>query len=191
MTYADAAYRASTRMQFADNLGDSAYDFQRAVWPVIGDRVGGGDVKHVESVASEGFARDLDTMAGIDAWQILSNGRGIRGIASRVQWGRPYRTFTVRRTTGNGGRTEYDKRLDAITSDRGLVYPHLTIHAYVTARRTGSLLAAAAVRTDELIRLCDESRVRTNRDDGSTFFWVPWSALSDIALVDHGMDDVA
>ena len=172
-------------MTLIGNLNDSASDFQRLVWPALGRYLGGGRIVHVETITETAFARDLDFLTGIDAYQVTGNQRGIRGIASRVQWGpTAWRTFTVRRSTGNGGKTEYAKRKDAIESGRGLLYPHLTIQAYVSGRPNGRLLAAAAVRTDELIAMCAESRVRTTPADGSTFYWVPWSEFSTIVTAD-------
>lgn len=117
------------RADVAAALSKSAEAFHDTVWPVIADGLGGGELVPVESVTSTAFAQDLDVLAGVDAWQVRRPD-GMRPIASRVQagWGK-WETFTIRWSLLSGGRTEIDKRLDAIRL--GFLFPSLTVQAYL------------------------------------------------------------
>lgn len=120
----------AVRSDVAAALTKSATAFRDVVWPVICDDLGGGELVPVESVTAASFAKDLDTLAGVDAWQV-ADPHGMRSIASRVQsgWG-PLNTFTIRWSVRSGARTEIDKRIDAIRD--GFLYPLITVQAYLT-----------------------------------------------------------
>ena len=166
----------------------SSADFLAYVWPAVRGHLGGGSIEPVEAVTAEGTTKNLDVLAGIDVWHYLDGEVGMRGIGSRVQWlypdnprwesRWPWRTFTVRKSTSYGNTTEYEKRLAAIDDDRGLLYPHLTVQAYVHTRGSGPLDAAAVVRTSDLIRHIDRhgADVVPGRA-GQTFYSVPWDVL--------------
>jgi len=162
------------------DLSDSAFEFQRLVWPAIQSFCGGGDIVPVEAIEAEGFAKQLDVMSGIDVWQIHRD-RGMRGIASRVQWddGRPqfpYRTFTVRKRRFNGSDTEYAKRVRSLNVRGGWLYPHLTCQAYIgLPRRSGALLAAAVVKTQDLIEMIGDGRCHVKPTSNADFWVVDWN----------------
>ena len=73
-------------------------------------------------------------------------------------------------------------------SDRGFLWPALTIQAYLSADRS-RLLEAAAVRTEDLYRYSSDVVGRypdglggicwfnTNGEDGTVFLCVSWDAL--------------
>ena len=183
------------------NLSDSANDFKNIVWPEIQDLLGGGRLEPVEGVSDVDFARDLDFLAGIDGWQILKN-RGVRGIGSRVQWIGAHDSFTIRYTVESGAETEYAKRLKAIRSrsSEGLIFPHLTIQAYLNGRG-GDLQSVAIVHTEELFEyvagLVETEAifmnpspatfgVRFNYQDNSEFIFVKWEHL----LQDAGFESL-
>jgi hypothetical protein len=162
-------------------MSDSRAAFVSTVWPVIRDGCGGGRIVPVEDVSAAEFVRELDVLAGIDAWQILSdNGAGdvMRGIASRVQWGHDWSTFTVRRSVPSGRPTEYDKRSAALCGDRGYLCPHLTVQAYIAG---GQLLSVGVATTAAVIAAVDRRNVRSVAT-GETFFVVPFAAVSGIKV---------
>jgi hypothetical protein len=166
----------------------SAKALQEIVWPVMGPLVGGGRLIPVETVTSAGFTRELDLLAGIDAWQILS-GQSMRGLASRVQFGeRAWNTFTVRSSLKSGYDTELQKRIRWADHgwEKGLLGPHLTCHAYV-AERSGpdQLVSAAIARTRDIIAAirCGYSYRRANGADGNVFECVDWSVLEEQGAV--------
>ncbi len=152
-----------------DRMLSANQDFEREVWPHLAPMLGGGPVMSNELAASDSSTFHLDVQSGIDWWQMIPGG-GMRGIAARVQWGIPYKTFTIRRTLVTGNATEYAKRIRDI--DEGNVYPSVTIQAYLD-RRMGDCLATAACKTSELISKCTDASIRYNRD-GSTFYVVGW-----------------
>ena len=183
------------RADVAHDLTTSTEDFMRVVVPAIRYCIGGGRVGPVESSTSTGMARSLDILAGIDAWQVVTD-EGIRGISSRVQWDRKcWRTFTIREHRPSGALTELEKRMrGAGFVGRGYVYPHLTTHAYLTKdeiRGQGALLGVGVARTDDIMeyvqlfypdRISDHPNIRgvwrrKNRADGVTFLCVPWDGM--------------
>ncbi|MEI2454852.1 hypothetical protein [Lysobacter firmicutimachus] len=178
--------------QIHQALSDSARDFQDIVWPQIAalPLIQGGDLRPVEAVAEKNFRDELDLLSGIDAWHILDGRAGMRGIASRVQWGQAHSSFTIRTRVASGQETEFHKRLRAIRNiDEGHLYPHLTVQAYLDERK-GQLLAAAVVRTRELIETAAvlvEKRERLRplphlygfrpNADGTEFLYLNWAYL--------------
>lgn len=175
-------------------LRDSAKDFVEIAWPRIKTLplIGGGELQPVEASSDAEFAKTLDMLAGIDAWQVLTSPGAMRGLASRVQWGHPYNSFTVRVALPSGADTEYHKRIRALENrELGYLYPHLTVQAYLD-KRGGKLLSAAVVRTEALFkkaRLLVENRgklrleERSNlfgfhqHDDGTEFLYMTWPYL--------------
>lgn len=173
------------RNEVSYDLGWSAKAFLSLVWPVIRPALGGGQLMPVEGVATKPMQVALDTLAGIDAWHIGNNGLGIRGIASRVQADtRAWDTFTIRYRRASGAETEYTKRLAAMDSTKGWLYPHITIQAYLSHDKQ-QLLSCAVIRTEDLFRYAaaelgrDRGRVymQTVHSDGNTFIVVPWGSL--------------
>jgi hypothetical protein len=156
-------------------ISASALDFRELVWPRFAAALGGGSLVPVESVTDSAFAKLLDTQAGIDAWQVVGTG-GLRGVASRVQWGGTcWDSWTVRTQRVSGARTERDKLIDP---DFTLIRPSYHIQAYVDGRG-GRLLAAACIRTNDLVRMVLGGLVgpeRTNPVDGARFVPVWWDA---------------
>lgn len=166
-------------IMFQQDLQSSASDFARIIWPVISEWCGGGDCIDVEK-STTGIADNvlslLDMRAGIDQLQVLSESVGLRGIASRIQWGyRSWDTFSVRASRSTGTRTELSKRSYAL-SNRGVLYPHWTVQAYVTDRINGTLLSVAVAYTDQLIPYIQQYGKHQNNLDGhSSFLYVNWS----------------
>lgn len=161
------------------DLSDSAFEFNRLVWPMCRVACGGGELVPVESVSEVGFAKQLDMHAGVDAWQI-STSQGMRAIASRIQWGQSWSTFTIRKRRFSGAETEYDKRLRAIRERKGWLWPYLTIQAYVSLpRRTGGLLSCAVARTEDVIDMIVEGEAWTRRTTNAEFWAVSWQEMKD------------
>jgi hypothetical protein len=122
------------------DLDWSANAFSSLIWPVLSEIIG-GELIHVEQITEISFAKDFDQLSGIDAWHIIKD-KAIRGIASRVQecplQFKPYNTFTIRKERNNSKYpTDYEKRKKAINSNKGWLYPHLTIQAYISSKIDG------------------------------------------------------
>lgn len=148
------------RLDVARDLSASASDFSRVVWPAIAHACGGGEIEPVESVTAQGIAKSLDVLSGIDAWQIIGS-VGIRGIASRVQWGtKDWGTFTVRYSRPNGTKTEWHKIQEvANLTERGFIRCHLVVQAYLYGKRGErcDLIAAHIIQAPDLYRLCQNN----------------------------------
>lgn len=173
------------------DLEASKSDFLDVVWPAIKQWCGKGELVPCEGEVSDRLKTQFDTLAGVDAWQII-DGVGMRGIASRVQpvaSGRPWNTYTIRTARPSGAPTEYEKRLDAIKSDRGLLYPALTVQAYVvktivdykTKKTAATLESVAVVKTKDLFLYVEKNRAkyrdRSVHDGSAKFIAIPWADL--------------
>lgn len=130
------------------------------------------------------LAEIFDTYAGIDAVHVWRN--NVRGVAVRVQWGKNYKTFTIRYKRHTGAPTEYAKRLSAIRGNDGALYPYLTIQAYADKRSAGNLLGYAIVKTADLYEYVENrlssdpywESVHSNVcPEGNTFLWVSFDEL--------------
>lgn len=191
-------------------IAKSADALRTLVWPAVSEWIGGGDLIPVETVRESDFARILDTLGGVDAWQ--KTDRWIRGVASRVQFGdRDWSSHTVRYRLPSGNETELHKRL-RYNAGRGVVGPHLTLQAYVDdTGPTERLLSVAVARTADLLDALSREHVsdgpcrstgqgcasscwpdrsaggpvytQTNREDRRGFVVVEWRALA--AFYDH------
>lgn len=171
---------------FKSDLKDSAAAFLRVVWPAMKNMVGGGKIIPIESVTDDSMTEMLDRYSGIDAWH-LSDGQQMRGVASRVQWGNAWNTFTVRYTRDSGAKTEYEKRKFDIESNAGWLYPHLTVQAFIGGKKgdNGELLSVAVIKTKSLVDACgaildggiDPRFGGIRRTGNAVFIWASWGWL--------------
>jgi len=147
------------------------------VWDKISTWCGGGKLVPVETNTADFLAHSLDTLAGIDAWQVIQY-TGVRGIASRVQRGAKWwPTFTIRFRRASGQPTEYHKRLRAL-KNHDFVYPYFTVQAYITPD-AHTLLACAVTTTTKLYALAESPvcQIQTNPQDGTQFKCIRWQDL--------------
>ena len=164
-------------MNIRQSIAKSAHAFQSLVWPEINHLLGGGELISVETVTDSRMADYLDWYAGIDAWLVRQP--VMFGIASRVQWGQAWDTFTVRSSRPDGGMQELQKRRLAISN--GSLWPRYTVQAYICADR---LESAAIVETDHLIALCDQLKDQERRNqDGTRFRYVKWSQCDESKIL--------
>src|SRR5258707_12338511 len=103
----------------------------------------------------------------------------MRGLASRIQWGDNWRSFTVRLERRTGLKTEKEKRISAFLQPQaGWLLPALTIQAYLTRPKPGGhLIEAGVIRTADLLDHMIRNpcpRARRDPEDGVMFepyFW--------------------
>src|SRR5579859_8047998 len=151
------------REEVEHDLNESASDFVHVVWPQVAPLCGGGVLYPVEAARHLGWMVALDNCSGIDAFQMLPSGIMLRGIASRIQYGRYYPTFTLRYKRSSGAVTEFEKRLYAIRHvAQGYIYPHWTIQAYLS-KPNGQLLAVAVTETSSLYLYAERFREDRSR----------------------------
>ncbi len=170
------------------NLRRSARLFTEIVWPALGPMIGGGKYVSLESKGANGLRYILDTVAGVDGFQVQEEQKLVRGIASRVQrvYETPYNTFTIRYHRANGADTEWIKRLRALNGAfNEWLIPTLTVQAYI-ARDNNRLLSAAAVPTKDLygyaVKWLEKGRIDrlytwANWHDKNQFLVIPWKGL--------------
>lgn len=159
----------------------SSSHFATLVWPVIGPMIGGGTIISVESLDSN-LSMHLDVLAGIDALQVY-NGM-IRGLATRVQYGTPWASFTLRHKRTSGARTELAKRLDAIRNPQdGIMYPAIQIQAYISSRTDGRLYHVCAAHTVDILEAYISGvegidyMHRINKSDDTIFAAIWWPRM--------------
>lgn len=109
-----------------------------------------GDLISIE-LENAKLSKMFDQYSGIDAFQLIDN--KLRSVALRMQkcQNRAWDTFTIRYKRSTGARTEYEKRTEAVFSDKGFMYPYLTIQAYYNDD-TSSLLSFGVVKTEDLYK---------------------------------------
>lgn len=141
-----------------------------------------GDLFDIESNNSV-LADIFDKYSGIDAIHMVQE--QIRGVAIRVQWGVDYKTFSIRYSRPNGVKTEYHKREEAITGNRGFWYPYLTIQMYLERRyNTPRILSCGIVRTVDLYDYIRENFAelishKKRSPEGQFFLVVPFYRLKE------------
>ena len=156
-----------------NDMQSSALVFEKLVWPVISPWIGAGELLKMENVKDSNFAKLLDMKAGIDGWQIHSD--GMRGIASRVQITKAWNTFTVRMSRDSGSPTEYEKRLKAITTGK-YIYPYLTVQAYVKTWK-GPILSVGMSKTSDIIKFIRLGLNTVKRAPNAEFAICPWTEM--------------
>jgi len=153
-------------------IKESSKDFINIAWPELKSWFGNGQIIPVETVTDSNFCKLLDMNSGIDAWQLI-NGKGIRGIASRVQWGNTYwQSWTIRFKKQSGYRTEYHRLLE---NDDTILKASYYVQSYIK-NKGGLLLGTAAIKTDALIYLLKtiDPNHRTNPEDKTDFKPIFW-----------------
>lgn len=135
-----------------DKLNESTSDFQKYVEPQLYSS-GLFNKQDCYVITCEGANDDLKTMmdryAGIDMCNVDRQNQTVQGIASRVQKGTCWETFTIRALTDSGNfNTELKKRSCAIYN--GDMYPTWTMQAYLTPVDSKTKCTVGIVRTTEL-----------------------------------------
>jgi len=162
------------------DLKKSNTAFLKIIWPKIKYLCGGGDIQPVEIISDNQIARDLDILCGIDIWQTVE-GRGCRGIASRVQFGdKSWGTFTIRKSRDSGARTEYEKRVEAIKDGR-FIYPYLMCHAYIDTPGE-NLLEVGLARTIDVFDAIEKELVVVKTTTNASFLAVNFEDVKDVKI---------
>lgn len=145
--------------------------FEKQVWPIIKESLGGGDLLQMENRPDIELAKILDMKAGIDGWHI--KGDLMRGIACRCQDRIDYRSFTIRKSRASGARTEYEKRREAITSPGGFLFPAITVQSYAKTTQ-GPVLSIGIAFTKDVIEYIDKGLAHVKPVSNAEFWVVDW-----------------
>lgn len=163
-------------IDFETNLKRSSAVFEKLFKDKL-ESILGGRIEIVEGVTTYDMASRLDMLAGIDLWHYDEH--GIYGIASRIQFGKCYGTFTIRKEVESGAKTEYEKRKYAI--QYGLLYPKLTFQGYVE----GDVIQGFAIaRTKDIIWMIDHgycyvSHTGADQKGQASFYVVKWHDIKE------------
>ena len=116
----------------------------------------------------------MDVVSGID--YVAENEYGLRGIATRVQWGKAWDTFTIRAKRCSGNGTELEKRLYQIQNE--YLYPTFTLQAYFDNRIDNNLLSVGVIKTKDLYQTYKDnpSLFKSNYSDNE-FVFIHWDDL--------------
>jgi hypothetical protein len=112
----------------------------------------------------------FDKYSGID--YLRKDNLGLQGIASRVQFGHPWNSFTIRTKRHTGSKTEYEKRIEQIKN--GYIYPYFTLQAYFDNTTNLNLLSICIIRTIDLyFELENNSKIKEKTSDNEfkILFW--------------------
>ena len=113
-------------------------------------------------------SRILDTACGIDYLLCSPTAPNVYGVASRVQYGKNYRTFTVRK-----------ERERAKSIAHGGINPYYTMQAYV---EDGEISGLAIVKTHDLMEyiergFADQTKTREDKAGQAKFYVCGWDDM--------------
>jgi len=160
-------------------------DFTAATQAIMRNRADlealiGGKMTSLEVIGGD-IAIMLDTRAGVDL--MFARQEGLYGVASRVQWGKSYDTFTIRTKRSSGVDTELQKRIRQINT--GAIYPKWTMQMYCNERGEDKPLSIGICLTSDLYHFIVNNRRRcweNTNNDGTSFVAVPWRKLQSAGI---------
>jgi hypothetical protein len=168
-----------------EDLKESAKFFQELIWPEIKDYFGECKLTPAEGADKDSLASHLDLNSGIDYF-IMQCNRGADFLASRIQYDKNRRTFTIRKERASGVRTEYDKLCDAL--DGNMVRPKYFSHAYII-KSPPRILGGAICNMDDLIthiRTGKEGKdyiiLDVTKNGAARFYVVKWIRLKELGI---------
>ena len=113
----------------------------------------------------------LDRYAGIDGVIVTVDGWAF-GYSSRVQFGKNYGAFSIRRSRPSGATTEFNKLKNPLQ-----VKPTFHIQAFVDDEKNSAIVGIA--KTIELVRYIDNHLDQWRKtSDGETFYFVPFADIA-------------
>ena len=154
------------------DLSDSAKAIRSIQHTVLPTLISG----KLHSVESSGNALLLmmDQSCGID--YIREDNKGLQGVASRVQFGSDFRTFTIRAERHSGAKTELQKRLEQIKG--GYFYPAFTMQAYFSSRNDLIMRSIAAIETISLYEFIEKYPEKVHRQcSDNVFIYCYWKDI--------------
>jgi hypothetical protein len=160
------------------DTNETAIIFDKLLKPKLVDLLG-GDVENIENNKKDKMSMAFDRYAGIDAW-LIKGDEGIRGIASRIQFGNTnWRSFTIRKERETGHITEFEKRKYAI--EHNWIYPYWIIQAFISKDKQKILGFAVAKMQDiiEIINrdLCYERKSGDDQIGKTSFYVIDWDII--------------
>ncbi len=161
-----------------DDMRKSSGIVNKKIQPIVAQLWRGWKLLPVEGETNE-VCKILDMSCGVDYLLYSEDFSFVYGVASRVQYGKNYRTFTVRKERDSKAVTEYEKRVSAIHNKA--LYPKYTMQSYIVDE---NVIGLAIVKTADLIDFIGLGRadvMSTNIDKiGQAEFYVcKWDLMKD------------
>ena len=149
----------------------STNTFDRFVAPALQAAFGARVVYSTERHENE-LAKVLD-YSGIDAVLVDKHGWTL-SFANRIQFGRDYGAFTIRRSRPNGTPTEFDKLKNPLS-----MKPACHVHSFIAEKSA----VVAITPTIELIKYIDKNPHQwRSTANGETFYFVPFTQLDGVQI---------
>ena len=158
------------------DLKNSVYCVNEKIMPVVRKLFPDWHLMQVEGKEDEVCSK-LDMSCGIDYLMYSDKMDLVYGVASRIQYGANYRTFTVRKSRESGALTEYHKRSQAIFL--GGLYPKYSMQAYVIDDGVAGL---AMTKTADLIDFiakdfAEERQTLSDKIGQAAFYVCEWDKM--------------
>lgn len=169
-----------------DNLGDDGVmgykeDATKSLWTfnnVLTPALHSMGVKEVYSTENHdsGLEKFLDQETGIDAL-IVSDDGTTYPAACRIQFGKCYESFTLRRSRPSGAPTEYYKLHRA--KKMGGLMPTYHVQAFIETDKA----KVAIAETVDLLKYADAHPCEwLKTQEGETFYVIPWHKLDKVKI---------
>ena len=163
-------------MCFRQDQEKSLRGFEQFIAPTLKKALGASAIYSTERHNSDLETR-LDYDFGIDALIIIDG--TIYPVASRVQSGTNYETFSLRRSRPSGTTTEISK----LTQAQRIQAPMPTYHVQGFVDKDGQAATVAVIETIELLKYIDKhpDQWRT-APTGETFYYCKWRELDGVKI---------
>ena len=157
--------------------------------PIIQNLLPGWTISVVEGNDDNEICALLDMNCGID--YLLHRSSLVFGLASRVQYGKNWRTFTIRQMRETAVKTEYEKRKSAIAV--GGIVPKYDMQMYVD-RDKEEILGLAIAKTADIIEFiergyAEEKFTGINQVGRAKFYVCDWDRMKDLGYKVLEYDD--
>lgn len=164
-------------MSFEQDATKSIQQFNSFTAPAIKKALGAKKIISTEQHKNE-IEKFLDQEAGIDAF-IVIEGNTIYPVACRLQFGKCYESFSIRRSRPSGAITEHSKLVEAFRT-KGLM-PKYHFQGFVDANEQTAIVATT--ETIELLKYVEKHQKQwRTAPSGETFYYCPWRELYEVQI---------
>lgn len=154
-------------------VAKSANTFDRFVAPALKVAFGAKVIHSTERHENE-LAKVLD-YSGIDGVLVDKHGWTL-SFSSRVQFGKNYESFSIRRSRPNGTPTEFDKLKNQLS-----MKPACHVHSFIADDEKTAVVAITP--TIELIKYIDKNPHQwRSTANGETFYFAPFTQLDGVQI---------
>ena len=179
------------KIDFVNNDMQRSMLYVEKARPIIQKLLPGWTLSVVEGISDNKICTLLDLDCGID--YLLHRESFVFGLASRVQYGKNWRTFTIRKMRESATKTEYEKRKSAIAVE-GII-PKYDMQLYVDSNNE-EILGLAIAKTKDLIEFiecgyAEEKATGMDKIGQAKFYICSWDKLKELGytVLEYNADD--